>query len=93
MSLIDNPLFCRIMADVGVGLIIGYSVGFVADPDTEHHKYWAIGGALFTLGIDYGTSSMMQKNVCLPLSDDIPFRFKTNTGDVVIQSKPPFVIR
>lgn len=48
------------MADVGVGLIIGYGVGFVTDPDPEHHKYWAIGGALFTLGLDC-TSSIMQK--------------------------------
>lgn len=52
MVLVDNPLFMRIMADVGFGLIVGTAVGYVVD--NERRDYWAIGSAMAMLTIDFG---------------------------------------
>lgn len=52
MALVENPLFMRIMADVGYGLIIGTIVGTIID--NKRRDYWAIGGAMSMLIIDFG---------------------------------------
>jgi uncharacterized membrane protein (Fun14 family) len=52
MALIDNPLFMKVMCDIGFGLIVGSAVGYSID--RYNRDTWAIGGAVLMLTLDFG---------------------------------------